>query len=151
MTSCNGSIVHLPRLLDFLHCCSLQMGLKGGYIELVGFNDQLRSPVKIYLSARSCPSTIGQVQIMYHMKRNGAEVPNERAASNPSPQFSVEYLEGPQLPFRYSESILVLLRWFLNISQVLDKPGCLCFSFRYIGFVSLFLLLFCFVLWWSGY
>ena len=33
---------------------------------------------------------------MYHMKRNGAEVPNERAASNPSPQFSVEYLEGPQ-------------------------------------------------------
>ena len=37
---------------------------------------------------------------MYHMKRNGAEVPNERAASNPSPQFSVEYLEGPQLPFR---------------------------------------------------
>ena len=71
-------------------------GLRGGFIELVGFNDQLRSPVKIYLSARSCPSTIGQVQIMYHMKRNGAEVPNERAASNPSPQFSVEYLEGPQ-------------------------------------------------------
>ena len=25
MTSCNGSIFHLPRLLDFLHCCSLQM------------------------------------------------------------------------------------------------------------------------------
>ena len=25
MTSCNGSIVHLPRLLDFLHCCFLQM------------------------------------------------------------------------------------------------------------------------------
>ena len=25
MTSCNGSIVHLPRLLDLLHCCSLQM------------------------------------------------------------------------------------------------------------------------------
>ncbi|CAH3184504.1 unnamed protein product, partial [Porites lobata] len=35
-------------------------GLRGGYIELVRFNDQLRSRVKTYLSARSCPSTIGQ-------------------------------------------------------------------------------------------
>ena len=42
-------------------------GLRGGYIELVGFNDQLRSRVKTYLSARSCPSTIGQVRIMYVM------------------------------------------------------------------------------------
>ena len=27
-------------------------GLRGGYIELVGFNDQLRSRVKTYLSAK---------------------------------------------------------------------------------------------------
>ncbi|CAH3182199.1 unnamed protein product [Porites evermanni] len=44
-----------------------ECGLRGGYIELVGFNDQLRSRVKTYLSARSCPSTIGQVRIMYVM------------------------------------------------------------------------------------
>ena len=43
------------------------ISLKTGYIELVGFNDQLRSRVKTYLSARSCPSTIGQVRIMYVM------------------------------------------------------------------------------------
>ena len=42
-------------------------GLRVGYIELVGFNDQLRSRVKTYLSARSWPSTIGQVRIMYVM------------------------------------------------------------------------------------
>ena len=64
-------------------------GLRGGYIELVGFNDQLRSRVKTYLSARSCPSTIGQLRIMYVMWWNGTEVPNERAASNPSPQFPI--------------------------------------------------------------
>ncbi|CAH3174521.1 unnamed protein product [Porites lobata] len=40
---------------------TFECGLRGGYIELVGFNDQLRSRVKTYLSARSCPSTIAQV------------------------------------------------------------------------------------------
>ena len=64
--------------------------------------------------------------------------------------FHFEYLEGPQLTFRYSENILVLLRWIINISQVLDKPGCLCFSFRYIGFVLFVPLVDRFVLFYGG-
>ncbi|XP_020603305.1 alanine aminotransferase 2-like [Orbicella faveolata] len=38
-----------------------ECGLRGGYIELVGLSDQVKSQIKTYLSARSCPSTIGQV------------------------------------------------------------------------------------------
>lgn len=38
-----------------------ECGLRGGYIELVGFSDQVKSRIRTYLSARSCPSTIGQV------------------------------------------------------------------------------------------
>ena len=37
-------------------------GLRGGYIELVGFSDQVKLRVKTYLSARSCSSTVGQVK-----------------------------------------------------------------------------------------
>ena len=31
-------------------------------MELVGLSDQVKSRIKTYLSARSCPSTIGQVR-----------------------------------------------------------------------------------------
>lgn len=44
-------------LIFFLFC---RCGLRGGYIELVGLSDQVKSRIKTYLSARSCPSTIGQ-------------------------------------------------------------------------------------------
>jgi len=38
-----------------------ECGLRGGYIELVGLSDQVKSRIKMYLSARNCTSTIGQV------------------------------------------------------------------------------------------
>ncbi|KAJ7356046.1 glycerol-3-phosphate O-acyltransferase 2 [Desmophyllum pertusum] len=41
--------------------CAGECGLRGGYMELVGLSDQVKSRIKTYLSARSCPSTIGQV------------------------------------------------------------------------------------------
>lgn len=37
-----------------------ECGLRGGYIELVGFSNQVKLRVKTYLSARSCSSTVGQ-------------------------------------------------------------------------------------------
>ncbi|XP_022791360.1 alanine aminotransferase 2-like isoform X3 [Stylophora pistillata] len=37
-----------------------ECGLRGGYIELVGFSEQVKARIKMYLSARSCSSTIGQ-------------------------------------------------------------------------------------------
>ena len=134
-----GQLFIYPDCSTYFIAVPCRCALRGGYIELVRFNDQLRSRVKTYLSVRSCPSTIGQVQIMYHMKWDWGEVPNERAASNPSPQFPV-WIPGKTSvnTFRESESIFVLLRWFINISHVLDKPGYSCFSFRYIGFAWLF-------------
>ena len=44
-------------LIYFCRC-----GLRGGYIELVGLSDRVKSRIKTYMTARSCPSTIGQVQ-----------------------------------------------------------------------------------------
>ena len=44
-------------MLFFCRC-----GLRGGYIELVGLSDQVKSRIKMYLSARNCSSTIGQVR-----------------------------------------------------------------------------------------
>lgn len=46
-------------LFFFLFC---RCGLRGGYIELLGLSDQVKFRIKTYLSARSCPSTIGQVR-----------------------------------------------------------------------------------------
>ena len=65
-----GYLFIYPDYSTYFIAVPCRCGLRGGYIELVGFNDQLRSRVKTYLSARSCPSTIGQVQKMYHMKWN---------------------------------------------------------------------------------
>lgn len=38
-----------------------ECGLRGGYIELVGLSEKVKARIKMYLSARSCPSTVGQV------------------------------------------------------------------------------------------
>ncbi|XP_068698507.1 alanine aminotransferase 2-like [Montipora foliosa] len=38
-----------------------ECGLRGGYIELVGFGDEVKLRIKTYLSVRSCSSTVGQV------------------------------------------------------------------------------------------
>ena len=78
LSNCNFvNSTHVNDKLQWVNCSSTQTtrltsiavpcrcGLRGGYIELVGFIDQLRSRVKTYLSPRSCPSTIGQVRIMY--------------------------------------------------------------------------------------
>ena len=62
----NSSSIHAD-YSTYLIAVPCRCELSGGYIELVRFNDQLMSPVKTYLSARSCPSTIGQVRIMYVM------------------------------------------------------------------------------------
>ena len=62
-----GQLFIYPDYSTYFIAVPYRCGLGGGYIELVGFNDQLRSRVKTYLRARSCPSAIGQVRIMYVM------------------------------------------------------------------------------------
>lgn len=61
----------LPILVPYdVVFCACRCGLRGGYIELVGLNDQVRFRIKTYLSTRSCPSTIGQVRKYINLSFN---------------------------------------------------------------------------------
>ena len=101
MTSCNGSIFHLPRLLDFLHCCSLQMWAQRWIYRA------RRIQWSTEVSSKNLPEC---KKLPFHDRTGTKNVSHEvklgqRSLMKGLPQtlvqnFQFEYLEGPQLPFR---------------------------------------------------
>ena len=102
MTSCNGSIVHLPlRLLDLLLCCSLQMWAQRWIYRA------RRIQWSTEVSSKNLPEC---KKLPFHDRTGTKNVSHEvklgqRSLMKGLPQtlvqnFQFEYLEGPQLPFR---------------------------------------------------